>query len=320
MYKNKKILVTGATGMIGSHLSELLLEKGADIRILLHKRPLPKELQGKDLEIIHGDLTEKPIAENAVKGVDFVFHLAAFTGGLGRTSKHPASTLTPNLEMDGNILEASKNEGIERLLYASCACIYPNSDKDLAEDDAWNGEPPEAHASYSWAKRIGELQARSYAKEFGMKIAIVRPSNSFGPRDNFDSESSHVIGALIIKASKHLNPFPLWGDGSPIREFIYARDAAEGMISALENYYNADPINLASGESCSITDLAKKIISLFNYNPKIEFDTSKPSGQKRRVLSNHKSEKVIGFKAKTTLDEGLKKTITWYKQNYRENK
>ena len=312
MYENKKVLVTGGTGMIGSHLTELLLHENADVRITIHDRNIPHELMNKKIDIIEGDLTDKNFAKNAVKGIDYVFHLAAFTGGLGRTNTHPASTLTPNLLMDGNILEASRKENVDRFLYGSCACIYPNSINDLSEDDAWKGEPPQAHASYSWSKRMGELQSISYHKEYGMKIAIVRPSNSYGPRDNFDPNTSHVISALIFKAAKHTNPFIIWGDGSPIREFIYAKDAAIGMLLAMEKYCIADPINLASGEYITIGELAKKIIKLYNYDPKIISDPNKPSGQERRVLTNNKGKETIGFKAETSLDDGLKSTTEWY--------
>jgi GDP-L-fucose synthase len=314
MYENKNILVTGGTGMIGSHLVELLLEKNANVRIISHERKVPNELEDKGLDIISGDLTEKKFAEESVKGMDYVFHLAAYTGGLGRTSTHPASTLTPNLIMDGNILESAKNERIDRFLYASCTCIYPNDVKTLEEDDAWKGDPPEVHASYSWSKRMGERQAIAYHKEYGMNIAIVRPSNSYGPRDSDDLETAHALGSLIIKAINKMNPFVIWGDGSPIREYIYAQDAAKGMLLAMENYCVGDPINLASGEFVSISELAQKILKISNLNPEIKFDKEKPSGQKRRVLSNKKAEEKIGFVAETSLDVGIEQTIKWYKQ------
>lgn len=314
MYENKNILVTGGTGMIGSHLVELLLEKNANIRTISHERKIPNELEDKGLDVISGDLTEKKFAKESVRGMDYVFHLAAYTGGLGRTSTHPASTLTPNLIMDGNILEAAKNERIDRFLYASCTCIYPNDEKTLEENDAWKGDPPEAHASYSWSKRMGERQAIAYHKEYGMNIAIVRPSNSYGPRDSDDLETAHALGSLIIKAIDKMNPFVIWGDGSPIREYIYAADAARGMLLAMENYCVGDPINLASGEFVSISELAQKILKISNMNPEIKFDKEKPSGQKRRVLSNKKAEEKIGFVAETSLDVGIEQTIKWYKQ------
>ena len=314
MYSDKNILVTGGTGMIGSHLVELLLEKNANVRIVAHEREIPPELEDKGLDVVSGDLTEKKFVEESVKGMDYVFHLAAYTGGLGRTSTHPASTLTPNLIMDGNILECAKNEGIERFLYASCTCVYPNDEKTLEEEDAWKGNPPEIHASYSWSKRMGERQAIAYHKEYGMNIAIVRPSNSYGPRDSDDLETAHALGSLIMKAINKMDPFVIWGDGNPIREYIYARDAAKGMLLAMENYCVGDPINLASGEFVSISELARKILKITNMSPKIKFDKEKPSGQKRRVLSNKKAEEKIGFVTETSLDTGIEETIKWYKQ------
>ena len=314
MYSDKNILVTGGTGMIGSHLVELLLERNANVRIVAHEREIPPELEDKGLDVVSGDLTEKKFVEESVKGMDYVFHLAAYTGGLGRTSTHPASTLTPNLIMDGNVLECAKNEGIERFLYASCTCVYPNDEKTLEEEDAWKGNPPEVHASYSWSKRMGERQAIAYHKEYGMNIAIVRPSNSYGPRDSDDLETAHALGSLIMKAINKMDPFVIWGDGNPIREYIYARDAAKGMLLAMENYCVGDPINLASGEFVSISELARKILKLTNTSPEIKFDKEKPSGQKRRVLSNKKAKEKIGFVAETSLDAGIEETIKWYKQ------
>ena len=314
MYSDKNILVTGGTGMIGSHLVELLLEKNANVRIVAHEREIPPELEDKGLDVVSGDLTEKKFVEESVKDMDYVFHLAAYTGGLGRTSTHPASTLTPNLIMDGNILECAKNEGIERFLYASCTCVYPNDEKTLEEEDAWKGNPPEIHASYSWSKRMGERQAIAYHKEYGMNIAIVRPSNSYGPRDSDDLETAHALGSLIMKAINKMDPFVIWGDGNPIREYIYAQDAAKGMLLAMENYCVGDPINLASGEFVSISELARKILKLTNTSPEIKFDKEKPSGQKRRVLSNKKAKEKIGFVAETSLDTGIEETIKWYKQ------
>ena len=314
MYSDKNILVTGGTGMIGSHLVELLLEKNANVRIVAHEREIPPELEDKGLDVVSGDLTEKKFVEESVKGMDYIFHLAAYTGGLGRTSTHPASTLTPNLIMDGNVLECAKNEGIERFLYASCTCVYPDDEKTLEEEDAWKGNPPEIHASYSWSKRMGERQAIAYHKEYGMNIAIVRPSNSYGPRDSDDLETAHALGSLIMKAINKMDPFVIWGDGNPIREYIYAQDAAKGMLLAMENYCVGDPINLASGEFVSISELARKILKLTNISPEIKFDKEKPSGQKRRVLSNKKAKEKIGFVAETSLDVGIEETIKWYKQ------
>ena len=314
LLEDKNILITGGTGMIGSHLVELLSEK-SNVRITSHTRNIPLEINPKKVEILHGDLTDKEFSDKAVKGMDYIFHLAAYTGGLGRTTVYPASTLTPNLILDGNVIDSAKNENVERFLYASCSCVYPDLEKDFSEDDAWIANPPEMHASYSWSKRMGELQAISHSKEYGMKIAIVRPANSYGPREIIDPSHSHVIGSLILKTLSKKKPFVIWGDGSPIREYIFANDAARGMILTLEKYCEADPINLSSGESVTIKNLAKKILRICNYKPEIIFDKSKPMGQSRRVLKNDKASKILGFKAITPLDEGLKSTINWVKNN-----
>ena len=314
MLEDKNILITGGTGMIGSHLVELLT-KTSKVRITSHKRDIPYEINPKKVEILHGDLTDKEFSDKAVKGMDYVFHLAAYTGGLGRTTVYPASTLTPNLIMDGNVIDSAKNENVERFLYASCSCVYPDLEKDFSEDDAWIDNPPQMHASYSWSKRMGELQAISHSKEYGMNVAIVRPANSYGPREIIDPNHSHVIGALILKALSRKKPFVIWGDGSPIREYIFANDAARGMILALEKYCEADPINLSSGETVTIKDLAEKILRICDYNPEIVFDESKPMGQSRRVLKNDKAANALGFNALTSLDEGLKSTINWVKNN-----
>jgi len=314
MYDNKKILVTGGTGLMAYHLVPKLLKLNANVKLISHNRKIQDELKNTKVEMINGDLTEKSFVFKIMKDVDYVFHLAAFTGGLGRMSGHPASTITPNLQMDSNVFDAIKEYNIERVLYASCSCVYPDIVEDLSENKAWKSDPPKVHASYSWAKRMGEYQARSYFEEFGIKIGIVRPSNSYGPNDNFNPNIAHVIPALIIKAVKDkMNPFKIWGDGSPIREFIYACDVAEGMIKTMENYCIAEPINLASGEYVTIAELAKIIVEMSGYDPKIEFDTSKPNGQKRRVLTNNTAKEKIGFIEKTSLREELKKTIEWYK-------
>ena len=319
MYKNKKILITGGTGMMAYHLVPKLLEKGSSIRLVTHQRPLADELKLENVETVNGDLTSKSFVNEIMDDVDHVFHLAAYTGGLGRMSGHPASTLTPNLQMDSNVFEAAHAHQIERFMYASCSCIYPNMDVNLSEDMAWAGDPPEVHASYSWAKRMGEYQAKSYHDEYGMKIAIVRPSNSYGENDNFDPVASHVIPALIIKAAgEKMNPFKIWGDGTPIREFIYAGDVVDGMMMAFENYCVADPLNLASGEFTTIGELAKTIIELSDYEPDVEFDVSKPNGQMRRVLASDSAKTKIGFSAQTSLHDGLKQTIDWYK-NHKDN-
>lgn len=316
MYKDKKVLVTGGTGLIGSHLIGSLLERGATVRTVVHSRRSPIKLE--NVEVIHGDLKRWNACVKAVKDMEYVFHLAAFVGGVGRNVAHPAGMFTPNMLMNTQMLEAARLEGIKRYLYTSSACIYPGNLEFFVEEKGWDAPPAESNSSYGWVKRMGELQAQAYSAEYGMKIAIVRPTNAYGPRDNFDLKTSHVIPALIRKAVERQNPFVVWGSGESTRDLIHAKDIARGMLLALEKYAVADPINLATGRSIKIKDLAHLILKLSGYeNAKIIFDESNPTGQLVRRVSTAKAKEKIGFVAQISLEEGLKETINWYKENRR---
>lgn len=317
MYDGSRVLVTGASGLIGSHLVEILGQKGAFVRAVVHKRE-PLFQRTKNIEIVSGDLTRPDFCASICKGIDYVFHLAVETGSIVKNAKHPAGIMTPTILMDFNMLKAAHDDNVKRYLYSSCACVYPNDVTDMREDLAWQGPPPKMHETISWSKRISELQCQSFHKEYGYKIAIVRPSNTYGPYDIFDVENSHVISAFIRKACSKRDPFVIWGNGEQIREFIYARDVAQAMILALENYVIADPINIAGGESIKIKDLAKKIISLVGYSPKTQFDESMPMGHMKRVLNSEKLKEKLGFVPSTPLDEGLKNTIMWYQRKILE--
>jgi len=311
-YKGKNVLVTGGTGLIGSHLVELLIEGGAKVRTVVHSRRPPIELRSGD--IVHGDLTRWDSCREAVKGIDYVFHLAAVVGGVGRNVAHPASMFTPNILMNTQMLEAARLEDVERYLYTSSACIYPENLDFFVEERGWDGPPARSNAAYGWVKRMGELQAKAYFEEHGMKIAIVRPTNAYGPRDNFDLETSHVVPALIRKAVGRHDPFVIWGTGESTRDLIHARDIARGMLLSLEKYPVADPVNLATGRSIRIKDLARLILKFSGYeNARIVFDQDRPTGQVERRVSTAKAKEKIGFVAQITLKEGLKETIDWYR-------
>lgn len=310
-WKGKKVLVTGGTGMIGSHLIELLLSEGAQVRTVVHSRR--PHVGG--VEIIRGDLTKWDSCMAAVKGMDYVFHLAAFVGGVGRNVAHPAGMYTPNMLMQTQMIEAARIQDVDGYLYTSSACIYPAKCKiPISEEEGWKGPPEPTNATYGWVKRMGELQAQAYAKEYGMKIALVRPFNAYGPRDNFDPETSHVIPGLIRKAVEGQNPFRVWGSGEPSRDFVYATDIARGMLLALEKYAVADPLNIATGREIKIKDLANLILKLADHkHSKIIFEKGKPLGQLRRRGDVTKAKKTISFEAKVSLEEGLKWTIGWYR-------
>lgn len=307
-----RALVTGASGLVGSHLVDALLKRGMHVKAVVHSRASPFK-ETNNLEVVRGDLTKSDFCNSICKGIDQAYHLAVETGGIMKNAKHPASTMTPTILMDFNMLKAAHDEGVERYLYSSCACIYPLEEEEMREENAWSGPPPEMHKTISWSKRISELQCQSFYKEFGDKIAIVRPSNTYGPNDVFDVNNSHVIPTFIKKAIERTDPFVIWGNGEQIREFVYAQDVAEGIVLALQDYAVADPINLGGGTAIQMKELARLIASLSGYVPEIKFDLTKPSGHMKRVLISEKAEKTLGFRPKIALEEGLRRTIEWYK-------
>lgn len=310
-YEGKKVLVTGGSGLIGSHLIEALLRDGADMRTVIHSRP--PQVQTEGVEILKGDLTHMEDCIKAVKNIEYVFHLAGVVGGVGMNAAHPALMYTPNILMNTQMLEAARQADVDRYLFTSSACIYPGNISYFEEERGWDAPPERTNASYGWVKRMGELQAQAYAEEYGVKVAIVRPTNAYGPRDNFDLEASHVIPALIRKAVERHDPFVIWANGEATRDFIHARDIARGMMLALERYPFPDAVNLATGRSVKIKDLASKILSISGYeNARVVFDDARPLGQVERRVSTAKAKEKIGFVAKIDLEEGLRETIEWY--------
>ncbi len=321
IFKGKRILVTGGGGFIGSHLTEKLLALGAKVRVPVQPNDKKAKIFLKDVldkvEFFECDLISMPECIKATKGIDFVFHLAGFVRGVGYNKLHAADMLTINTLINTNVLEAARINGIERYLFTSSACGYPlNAKIPLVEDDFFNGDMEPTNATYGWAKRLGEIQAKAYAEQYGMKIAIVRPFNAYGPRDNFNLEECHVVPALIRKAVERWNPFIIWGDGTPTRVFVYVDDMVEGMLLAMEKYCCADPLNIGSEEEVTMEQLARSILEISGYsNAPIQFDKSKPGGQPRRCASIEKAKAKIGYLPKVKLNEGLKKTIEWYKGN-----
>jgi len=298
-YQNKKVLVTGGTGFIGSHLVEALKTVGAKVTA-----PSKKTL----------DLKQANKVNKLAKGHDYIFHLAANVGGIYYNTHFPASLLRDNILMTVNIIEAARLAKVKRFSMVSSACVYPRfCTIPTPETEGFKDEPEPTNYGYGWSKRFAEILAKTYTQEFKMKISIVRPYNAYGPRDNFDPKNSHVIPALIKRICDGKNPVKVWGDGSPTRSFIYVTDVVQGMMLALQKYPQPDPINLGTKEEISIKDLVKLIIKLSNNKTKIKFDTKKPNGQPRRNCDTKKAKKILNFKAKTTLEKGLPKVIKYYR-------
>jgi GDP-L-fucose synthase len=309
-YYDKKVLVTGGTGFIGSNLVEHLLKLGAKVRTI--SRGNMKSGLPKDVEVMQGDLTNLHTCRNAAKGMDYVFHLAAAGGGLVYNMNHPAGTLTPNLLINTNMLEGARLENVERYLFSGSSSVYPPNLDVLEEDKAWEGNPHGSDSFFAWSKRMGELQAKAYADEYGMSIALVRLGNPYGPRDNFDLETSHVIPALISKAVNKIDPFVVLGAGEAVRSFVHVKDVVNAMTQVLEVYSKCDPVNIASGESVKIKDLVNMVLELTNYKGELKFDVTKPEGHLLKVLSIKKLQDKVGYKPMINLREGVKDTIEWY--------
>ena len=303
--KNKKILVTGGAGFLGSHIVEKLLEKGVpreDVFV-----PLLRDF----------DLRKWENCQKVVAGQDIVIHLAAKVGGIGFNQEHPAELFYDNLMMGTQMMEAARQAGIEKFVAIGTICVYPKfTPVPFKEGDLWNGYPEETNAPYGLAKKMLLVQAQAYRQQYGFNAIYLLPVNLYGPRDNFDPKSSHVIPALIKKVAdakkEGKNFIEVWGTGKATREFLYVEDAAEGIILATEKYDKLEPVNLGSGMEISIKDLVELICRLMNFKGEIKWDTAKPDGQPRRMLDVSKSEKEFGFKAKTDFKKGLKNTIDFF--------
>lgn len=315
-WRNKKVLVTGGDGFIGSHVTEKLVGKGAKVSVLDHinaeKLENIRSVKSK-IKLINGDIENINTAKDACLNQDVVINMAARVGGIEYNMTHQGSILKENLLIACNMLEAAREVKVERFLQVSSACVYP---KDAIiptpETEGFRDEPEPTNGGYGWGKRMGELLSRYYAEEFGMQIGIVRPYNCYGPRDRFDPKVSHVIPALIKRVFDGENPLIVWGSGNQTRAFLFVEDLANGIVLAAEKYCVPDPINLGTDEEVSIKELIGMILKITDLQRNIVFDTTKPDGSPRRNSDNRKAKEKIGFRAKTALFEGLKKTIEWY--------
>lgn len=314
---DKKVLVTGGSGFIGSHVSELLVKRGAKLTILDHiKKENIQSILSK-VKLIDGDIDNSQVAFKACQDKDIVINMAARIGGIEYNMNHQGSILRDNLLIASNMLEGARLAKVKRFLQVSSACVYPHEAiVPTPESEGFRDEPEPTNGGYGWGKRMGELLSKYYAQQYKMKIGIVRPYNCYGPRDHFDPKISHVIPALIKRVFDGENPLKIWGSGNQTRAFLYVEDLAEGILLATEKYCVADPINLGTDEEVSIKELVNIILKLSNQKRKIIFDIAKLDGSPRRNSDNRKAKKTIGFKAKTKFVEGLKKTIDWYKKSY----
>jgi GDP-L-fucose synthase len=305
---DKRIVVTGGAGFLGTHLLRRLEQSGCR-NIFVPRRP--------DFDLTLIGSIERLFAEHPH---DVLIHLAAVVGGIGANRANPGRFFYDNAIMGIQLIEAARRHGVEKTVVLGTICAYPKfTPVPFREEDLWSGYPEETNAPYGIAKKALLVQCQSYREQYGMNAIFLLPVNLYGPGDNFNLESSHVIPALIRKCVEAVNQgrdeIVLWGDGSPTREFLYAEDAAEGIILATEQYDKPDPVNLGSGMEITISDLATQIAALTGFTGRITWDTTQPNGQPRRCLDVSRAEREFRFRATTPFSAGLRKTIEWYQSH-----
>jgi GDP-L-fucose synthase len=308
--KSSKVLVTGGSGFLGSHVCAELDRRGTREIVA----PRSKQTDLTDRQATRALLErEQP---------DLIMHLAAQVGGIGANLAHPGSFFRDNMAMGLNLLEEARRVGTPKVVIAGTICAYPKfAPVPFREADLWNGYPEETNAPYGIAKKALLVMAQAYRAEFGSNFVMLFPVNLYGPRDNFDLQTSHVIPAMIRKFDTALSrgerQVVLWGDGTPTREFLFVEDAARGLSDAAEHYDDPEPVNLGAGFEISMRDLAQKIADKVGYRDEVVWDPSRPNGQPRRRLDVSRARERFGFEAKVGLDEGLDLTIAWYRRNAR---
>lgn len=309
-WSGKRVLVTGGAGFLGSHVLERLPERGCQDFFV----PRSRDFDLRDpSQVVRVYQESRP---------HIVIHLAAVVGGIGANRERPAEFFFDNLRMGTQVMHEAYRSGVEKFVAVGTVCAYPKfTPVPFREENLWAGYPEETNAPYGLAKKMLLVQAQAYRQQYGFNAIYLLPTNLYGPRDSFDPRTSHVIPALIKKCVdavvERRDHVMVWGDGSPTREFLYVKDAAEGILLAAEKYNQPDPINLGSGLEISIRDLVHLIARLVGFQGWIEWDTTKPNGQPRRGLDTSKAELEFGFRAQAGFEEGLKKTIDWYWQRVR---
>jgi GDP-L-fucose synthase len=307
-WQGKRVVVTGGAGFLGSFVVEQLQGKGCrDVFV-----PRSREYDLVQMEAVHR------LYEDTHP--DIVIHLAARVGGIGANQANPGRFFYDNLMMGSQLIEVGRQRNLKKFIAIGTICAYPKfAPIPFNEDDIWAGYPEETNAPYGLAKKMMLVQSQAYRQQYGFNSIVLFPVNLYGPRDNFDLETSHVIPALIRKCAEAReagsSEIVLWGDGTPTREFLYVEDAAEGILLAAEEYHDSAPLNLGTGEEVTIHSLATMVVNELGYRGRITWDRTKPNGQPRRCLDVSRIKRAIGFQAKHSLREGLKKTIQWYLAN-----
>lgn len=307
-FKNKKILLTGGAGFVGKHVFDELIAKGVDKKNII----IPRSSKY--------DLRDLKTALELTKKVDLIIHLAGNVGGIGYNREYPGTLFYDNLMMGVNLIEAARINKVAKFICIGTICAYPKyTPVPFREKELWNGYPEETNAPYGIAKKTLLVMLQAYRQQYGMNGIYLLPVNMYGPGDNFDPKSSHVIAALIKKLydakKNNEKEIIVWGDGLATREFFFVEDAARAIVSATEKYNKSEPVNIGAGFEISIKNLTNTLVKLMDFKGKIIWDKTKPNGQPRRMLDTRKAKKEFGFTSKVKFEEGLKKTIDWYYSN-----
>jgi len=314
-WKNKRVIVTGGAGFLGSFVIANLKERGAKDIFIPHI---------EDYDLTDRDDIKNLFDDTLGDGFDaanmLIIHLAANVGGIGANREHPAEFFYDNLIMGVELMHQAWERGVGKFVAIGTVCAYPKfTPVPFKEEDLWIGYPEETNAPYGLAKKMMLVQARAYRQQYGFNAIYLLPVNLYGPRDNFNLHTSHVIPALIRKAieaqERGDEELPVWGDGSPTREFLYVEDAADGIVTAAEKYNGSEPVNLGSGYEISIKDLAEMIRQQTGYKGVLAWQTDKPNGQPRRGLDVTRAKEYFGWQAQVPFEEGLRRTIKWFKEN-----
>ena len=314
LFKDKRVLVAGATGLIGSHLTQRLLAEGARVRATHWKRDIA--LRHPALETMRADLTHGEDCRRVVREMEWVFLCAASTSGAATIQATPMVHVTPNVLINSQMLEAAYEAGVSKFQWLSSTVAYPSSDQPMKEEQMFQGEPFEKYYFAGWTKRFTEILCRMYGEKLArtMTTIVLRPTNVYGPHDDFEFATSHVIPALIRKVVERWDPLEVWGDGSEVRDAIYVDDMVEAMVLAAQRIEHYDTVNIGLGRGYSVNQILKLILELDDYkDARVTYNRSKPTMIPIRLIDTAKAERVLGFRAKVDLPEGLRRTIEWYR-------
>jgi len=312
-YQGKRVLVTGGTGFVGTHIVQELLKRGAKIRVTVHQRPML--IEDEHIELVRADLTKQEDCLAALQGIECVFHAAGAIAAAGVTAGNPMQAITTNLILTAQMLQAAWTANIDRFLLFSSSTGYPTAEYPVKEEEMWSGPTHPSYFGYGWMRRYLERLGEFVASKSNVKIALVRPTAVYGRWDNFDPSSGHVIPALIRKAVEKQNPYEVWGSGEEVRDFLHITDLARGCLLMLEKYAACDPVNIGYGRVVKIKEIVPIILKCASHeNAEVVYNTSKPTAIPFRMVDTSKARRILGFEPRVSLEEGLGDTIKWYKE------